>query len=326
MQESSSLASGAATQPPTVSIVIPTYNRRAQVETVVRASLAQEGVFEVVVLVDGSTDGTAEALRDLGGSNELLRVEERPNSGLVGARVEGVKAARGDVVLLLDDDVVPAPGLVAGHAAHHAARERLVVLGYMPVPDENRRRGSFATALYAIEYESRTVGWERQVSEQIVGTFWAGNFSLRREDYVGLIPTIDSRLPDVYHEDLGFAQICAEAGLTFTFDRSLLASHRHERSVDAFMREARRAAEGRMKLAAAGLSGEPSDPDFPIAGLRPDKAAIVKACVHGPTLRLLLAAAGLSSRLGATRASLWLGDLCWRAEQLRTMRADPSRT
>jgi glycosyltransferase involved in cell wall biosynthesis len=305
---------------PTVSIVIPTYNRRPMVETVVRAALAQEGVFEVLVLVDGSTDGTAEALRALGDAAEVLRVEERPNSGLVGARIEGVKAARGDVVLLLDDDVVPAPGLAAGHARHHSVGERLVVLGYMPVPEENRRRGSFPTALYAIEYEGRTVGWERQESDLIASTFWAGNFSLRREDYLALIPTITARLPDVYHEDLGFARICAEAGLRFVFDRSLLASHRHERSVEAFMRDAQRAAEGRLRLIDAGLSQERGDPDYPLAGLRWDKAAIAKACAHEPMLKALLAAADLCNKVNATRASLWLGDLCWRAKQLRTTR------
>lgn len=287
-------------------------------ETVVRAALTQDGVHDVVVLVDGSTDGTAAALE--AGSDPRLRVVTRPNAGLVRARIEGVRAARGDVVLLLDDDVVPAPGLVAGHAAHHAGGDRLVVLGYMPVPAENRRRGSFPTALYALEYERSAERWEHESGEGILRNFWAGNFSIDRAAYLDLAPRIEARLPDVYHEDRGFGQICIDAGLTSVFDRSLLAAHHHERTVDGFMRDARRAAEGRLQLAGAGLSGDPVDPKFPIAGLHPLESAIASAGAHGPTLKALLGTAGLANRLGATKVALRLGDLGWRAKQLQTLR------
>ena len=66
----------------------------------------------------------------------------------------------GDVLLLLDDDVVPAPGLVSGHAAHHAARDGLVVVGAMPVdlgPSEPRPR--YPRALYGADYARRVAGW-----------------------------------------------------------------------------------------------------------------------------------------------------------------------
>ena len=91
---------------PTVSAVIITRDRRAALE-VVLARLATEPVDEVVVVDNGSSDGTPEAARALG----VTVVEAGENLG-VGARNLGARAARGDLVLMLDDDAYPCPAAV----------------------------------------------------------------------------------------------------------------------------------------------------------------------------------------------------------------------
>ena len=45
----------------------------------------------------------------------------------------GVQCSTGDVVLLMDDDVIAGPGLVSAHARRHAGADGLVVVGSMPV-------------------------------------------------------------------------------------------------------------------------------------------------------------------------------------------------
>src|SRR3954454_24236279 len=117
---------------PRVSVVAPTYTRRHGLEAWVEPLLREPGLHELVVAVDGSTDGSVEWLQERSRLDPPLKVLSRPNRGAGPARQAGIEAATGEVVLLLDDDVIAEPGLVAGHARHHAALEPLMVLGYMP--------------------------------------------------------------------------------------------------------------------------------------------------------------------------------------------------
>jgi glycosyltransferase involved in cell wall biosynthesis len=108
-----------------VSVVIPTYNRRFQVREAVQSVLAQRSCdFEVIVVDDGSTDGTAEGLADLGRSLRLLR---RAHRGVSAARNAGAACASGDWLAFLDSDDVWLPGKLAAQMAFHAAHPELAV-------------------------------------------------------------------------------------------------------------------------------------------------------------------------------------------------------
>ncbi len=87
---------------PTVSVVIPTYQRRDLVEDAVRSVLAQSyGDLELIVVDDGSADGTGEAIAALDGD---VRYHWQPNRGAAAARNAGVALARGSIVAFLDSD------------------------------------------------------------------------------------------------------------------------------------------------------------------------------------------------------------------------------
>jgi glycosyltransferase involved in cell wall biosynthesis len=120
-------------RPPRFSIVIPTYQRRDVVTDNVVALSRQEfeGGFEVIVVVDGSTDGTAAALRALE-ADHPLQVIEQPNGGAAAARNRGASAARGEILLFLDDDMEAHPRLLAEHDRSHRHGAD-VVLGHLPL-------------------------------------------------------------------------------------------------------------------------------------------------------------------------------------------------
>jgi GT2 family glycosyltransferase len=95
-----------------VSVVITTYNRAHCVMDAVRSAVEQEPApLEVLVVDDGSTDGTRELLQKV--SSPLVRCHFQANQGLSAARNTGLGLARGDLVAFLDDDDQWLPGKLA---------------------------------------------------------------------------------------------------------------------------------------------------------------------------------------------------------------------
>ncbi|UUY02949.1 glycosyltransferase [Svornostia abyssi] len=105
-----------------VSVAIASHNRRDALRDVLLGLADQthpSDAMEAVVVLDGSTDGSAEMVRGmtLPYPVELL---EQPNRGLASARNAAARVARHPLVLFTDDDIVPTAGLVAAHAEAHA--------------------------------------------------------------------------------------------------------------------------------------------------------------------------------------------------------------
>jgi GT2 family glycosyltransferase len=123
---------------PGLSIVIPTHNRAEQLRHNLLAMTRQTAApatYEIVVVADGCTDATAATVAALEPLLPCrLTVLEQPSSGAAAARNLGAATASAAVLLFLDDDMEPAPGLVAAHLAAHRNRPRTVVIGRFSTP------------------------------------------------------------------------------------------------------------------------------------------------------------------------------------------------
>jgi peptidoglycan/xylan/chitin deacetylase (PgdA/CDA1 family)/GT2 family glycosyltransferase len=124
-----------------LSVVIASHNRRGLLRRCIEALRRQTQdprSFEVIVANDGSTDGTAEMLERLHTPFRLraLRLEKVGQSV---ARNAGIRASRGTVCLLLGDDVVAAPELIAEHLAAHMENERILGIGRLTQPPPTGR-------------------------------------------------------------------------------------------------------------------------------------------------------------------------------------------
>lgn len=87
---------------PTVSVVIPCYNGAPYVGEAIESALAQtHPPLEVIVIDDGSTDGSLQVIRSFG---EAIRWETGPNRGACAARNRGLELARGELIQFLDAD------------------------------------------------------------------------------------------------------------------------------------------------------------------------------------------------------------------------------
>jgi glycosyltransferase involved in cell wall biosynthesis len=118
-----------------VSVVIPAYNARPALERCLRTlgrTRHQPGLsYEVIVVDDGSDDGTAELLAGFCAPFELHSVflPRTPASGRGAARNAGIHRASGDLIVMIDADQLVTPDLLAEHVRFHRFRPDLVVIG-----------------------------------------------------------------------------------------------------------------------------------------------------------------------------------------------------
>ncbi len=90
---------------PLISVVIPLYNKAAEIGKTLRSVLEQTfPPLEIIVVDDGSTDRGAEYVQQI--SSPLVRLIRQPNGGVCRARNRGIEAARGEYIALLDADDV----------------------------------------------------------------------------------------------------------------------------------------------------------------------------------------------------------------------------
>ncbi len=86
-------------------VVIPTYNERETIEEILRRVQATGLVNRLIVVDDGSTDGTRELLAQLNGAEAIQVILHERNQGKGAAVRSGIQAANGDVILIQDADL-----------------------------------------------------------------------------------------------------------------------------------------------------------------------------------------------------------------------------
>lgn len=109
---------------PKVSVVMPLYNRAYMLRQVLDSLVNQNYQnLEVILVDDGSTDNTAEVVKEYPRMIYLTR----QNAGAAAARNDGIAKATGEIVLFYDSDVLCAPDLVATHVKYHLKNRKYIV-------------------------------------------------------------------------------------------------------------------------------------------------------------------------------------------------------
>jgi glycosyltransferase involved in cell wall biosynthesis len=318
-------ADGGASPPlPTVSVVVPTHNRRDRLPALLEA-LEASSALEFVVAVNGRDDDSLELLEARAEREPRLRPTFVPEPGQMRALRAGVELGRGEVVLMLDDDVVPEPGLVEGHAHLHAAGEHRVGLGYMPVlKPRRRRRGQYPIEIYSRSYELACDEYERDPTA-VLRALWAGNVSIRPADFLRVAAT-GERGEYGYHEDRDFGLRCEQAGLEGVFDRRLLARHHFDKTPQAFLAASRDSGRTRAEVHAAHPEavGPLAEDSFALAVPQPGRTLVQLArseLLYPPIQGALRAMAWIAGSLRLFRLETHLGYVAGTIEQQRGARA-----
>lgn len=218
-----------------LSVVVPTHDRR-QVLPETLAALGRQTLpaaeFEVLVVDDGSDAQNREAIRAIVESHGRALIA-KPQGGLASARNCGADRAQGAIVLFLDDDVIPAPDLLAEHlAAHQAAGESVAVVGSLPFPPRVRV-DSFLWYLeqsghYDLYRNPRKYPGGRPPMPPM-----NGNSSIPRELFFR-VGKYDESFRQYGSEDLELGWRLARAGVRFVYHPRAVGYHDHVKGFAQF--------------------------------------------------------------------------------------------
>lgn len=217
------------------SVVIPSYNRMDTLPEVLSALEAQSDAppFEVVVVDDGSSDGTGEWLESLELEIPLV-VHRQANQGPAMARNRGVSLAQGDKVAFLGDDTVPSKGWLARHSRAHrerAGEELLAVIGYTGW-HPRMRLDPFLRYIneYGLQFGYALIDQPEDVPFNF---FYTSNVSLPRQVLLG--EPFDLRFPYAAWEDIELSYRLKKRGLRLVYESEARVDHDHPTSLDRFM-------------------------------------------------------------------------------------------
>jgi glycosyltransferase involved in cell wall biosynthesis len=230
----------------TVSVIIPTYNGAHKIPNILNA-LAQQTTqdFEVIVVIDGSTDDTMAVLRSLPVAFQELRIIKQPNGGRAKVRNKGAAAAQGNLLIFFDDDMRPNPEAVRQHTTHHAAHPGTILTGGQieeitpGMPDFVR----FKAGLSRKWSQDMPQPGKPLSKDNIFLT--AANFSIAKSTFETL-GGFDERLTDA--EDYDLAVRAAQHGIELFADPGILAWHDDVITCTSYIRRLRQYASAQETL------------------------------------------------------------------------------
>ena len=224
--------------PPVLSVIIPTRNRRETLQRTIQAWIRHECrvPFELVVVDDGSEDGTSEYLAAEAVHEPRLRVSRQAHAGPAQARNRAIAEARGTYLLLVGDDVRPGEGFLDGHvAAHEGPRPPRFVLGRIewdperPVTPIMRHVTGFGGQQFRYDYlrNGQRLGFKY---------FYSSNLSLRRDELDALAEPFDPAFGGAALEDADLGYRLMGRGRHIEYRAGLVAWHDHPYDLAGFAR------------------------------------------------------------------------------------------
>lgn len=215
-----------------VSVVIPSHQRREALRRALLAlskQTADAASYEVIVSVDGSSDGSEEMARSFEAPYEL-RVTAGPPRGRAAACNAAIESARGEVLIVLDDDMQPAPAFVERHLAHHPPGSRLCVMGAVPI--ELDASSPHAARYTREKFNDHLARLAEPGHDFVPRDFYSGNASLRTEE-MRAVGGFSESFTVYGNEDIDLSLRLQAAGVELRYDAEALAQQEYDKDLTA---------------------------------------------------------------------------------------------
>jgi glycosyltransferase involved in cell wall biosynthesis len=199
-----------------ISVIMPVYNGRDFIARSLPPLLAMEArgeVLEVMVVDDGSTDGTDAMAREMGA--RVLPSGGRLGPG--GARNEAAHHAKGNILWFIDADVIPHPDAAVSLLAGFDAEDVVAVFGSY---DEDPPAQNFFS-----RYKNLVHHYYHQRAREEAVTFWSGCGAVRREAFLAVQGFDVERYKHPSIEDIELGHRMIRAGGRIRMRRDVLCTH-----------------------------------------------------------------------------------------------------
>lgn len=175
-----------------ISVIVPTYNRCYLLKICLSALLRQtiaHNEYEIIVVDDCSSDDTKKYMEEeINNAANLVYIRHNINQGRVVSRNDGIKRAKGEIVIFLDNDMATTPIFVESHIRYHdnAGEKHIAVMGnvsYAPEVINNSNFGRYMQSRYLgcrLRSERSKIDYDNLPGQY----FGAGNASVRKEDLI----------------------------------------------------------------------------------------------------------------------------------------------
>ncbi len=194
-----------------VTVQICSRNRKELLKRAIEALFVQTfpvSEFEVIVVNDGSTDGTDQMLRELAKESpcEILSIYQE-HSGLAAGRNKAIKKARGKYIIFIDDDIIADKHFIEEHVKSHEKYPKSIIMGWVNhTADLERRIPRFTMADISTSY------------------FWTSNVSLETK-YLFEVGLFDEDFKEYGWEDLELGRRLKKHGLKRRFNFKAIVFH-----------------------------------------------------------------------------------------------------
>jgi GT2 family glycosyltransferase len=217
---------------PTVSIVVPTYNRSNFIEKTFSSLVNQDypkDQFEIIVVDDGSSDGTTEILERFKRDYPFFQYLSQSNKGPATARNLGIQHAQGEIILFMDDDCIADKSWVKELVRGYEDQQAGGVAGLVKyVPPNNNISNQFAA-------QAKGAGPEVNARGEL-DFFVTANASFRRA-VLNQVGGFDETFPHAAHEDVDLSYRVRQAGWKLLYCERAIVDHYHSHNLKSNLRK-----------------------------------------------------------------------------------------
>lgn len=216
-------------------VIVPTYQGENKISACLNAIKSQTNQdFELVVVIDGSTDGTRDIMKEFKKDFQNLIIIYQPNGGRAHARNSGVKMANGELLIFIDDDIHLDKNAISGHKSHHETTPNTMVSGAVPTSPALPKSDVIE---YKIKLEQK---WNRSLPDQSdrlkTPYITAANFSISKTlfDQLG---GFNEKLTDC--EDYYLAINAFEQNIGVYYDQQIIGYHYDPITMESYIKRKR---------------------------------------------------------------------------------------